>query len=412
MKSKTHSFICIEPYTHIEVVKDNILLYNQLTGFFYEESKKEVIDIVRRLNNDNKVTVAYLTENELNNKNIKDFISNLRKYYLGDLIQAEKMPIQVSPILKIENRYETKEEDQNILSNLLELSIYVNNYDANKYTTKFLHMNKQFCSNSSGESKNNLHFKDIVDLIQESKKGFLSKINILGGNIFEYIQYDELINYLNSLKQVKDYYLYYKDDIRTSKISMIESNSNSNIKLLIDFPIQEDKLIKVSKYFKEFRIALTAVFIIENEKDLKSADKLSVKYSFDSTQYNPYYNSSNLDFFKTHIFIDKEDIIGSKPTKNDLFTNQTINSHYFGKLIVSSNGDIYSNPNLPKIGIIKDSIYDIVFKSLRYKSSWMLLRQNVFPCNQCVYRLFCPPISNYEYNIGQNNLCTIKTFVN
>jgi len=95
-----------------------------------------------------------------------------------------------------------------------------------------------------------------------------------------------------------------------------------------------------------------------------------------------------------------------------LFTNQTINSHYFGKLIVSSNGDIYSNPNLPKIGIIKDSIYDIVFKSLRYKSSWMLLRQNVFPCNQCVYRLFCPPISNYEYNIGQNNLCTIKTFVN
>jgi len=208
MKSKTHSFICIEPYTHIEVVKDNILLYNQLTGFFYEESKKEVIDIVRRLNNDNKVTVAYLTENELNNKNIKDFISNLRKYYLGDLIQAEKMPIQVSPILKIENRYETKEEDQNILSNLLELSIYVNNYDANKYTTKFLHMNKQFCSNSSGESKNNLHFKDIVDLIQESKKGFLSKINILGGNIFEYIQYDELINYLNSLKQVKDYYLY------------------------------------------------------------------------------------------------------------------------------------------------------------------------------------------------------------
>ena len=40
--------------------------------------------------------------------------------------------------------------------------------------------------------------------------------------------------------------------------------------------------------------------------------------------------------------------------------------------------------------------------------SWWKLRTNIKPCNNCLYNLLCPPISNYEYVIGKYNLCNIK----
>ena len=404
--NKKDTFIYLEPYTHVETCEDNILIYNQITGFILQESRKEIIEIVKRLNKENKVCVAKVNSDELNNKYVKTFIQDLKKHYLGDIIRSDKLPVQVLPIPKIEYNYDNQVDCPNILSNLLELTFHLNSYNQDNYPNKFLNLYKQFYSNYSDRGGYNLPLYDIVNLVNECKKGALYKINILGGNVLEYENYKELVKYMNDINCTKDYYLYYKDNISILELKHVDQNSR--FKVLIDFPLEENCIKKILQCITELPNSVTIIYIVENENDLENAEDLSRKYSFSDVQFNPYYNGNNLDFFKKTVFIDNSDIIDSKPTKDELFRNQIINSHYLGKLTILNNGDIYSNPNSHKVGTIKDSIYEIVHKVLKCKSSWRLLRNDVEPCKCCSFRLFCPPISNYEYVIGQYNLCTIK----
>ena len=124
---------------------------------------------------------------------------------------------------------------------------------------------------------------------------------------------------------------------------------------------------------------------------------------------HPYYNKSNLSLFKNNVFITKQDIFEAKPTQNDIFVRQVLNPINFWKLFVKCNGNIYSNLNNPILGNINNvSIYDSVYKEMDKGKSWWKLRTNIKPCNNCLYNLLCPPISNYEYVIGKYNLCNIK----
>jgi hypothetical protein len=39
--------------------------------------------------------------------------------------------------------------------------------------------------------------------------------------------------------------------------------------------------------------------------------------------------------------------------------------------------------------------------------SWNLTRIKVKPCGDCLYRLFCPPIGNYELFMKRFNFCDV-----
>ncbi len=55
----------------------------------------------------------------------------------------------------------------------------------------------------------------------------------------------------------------------------------------------------------------------------------------------------------------------------------------------------------------KNSLYNIFYKEMNCGKSWLRARKNAIPCKNCVYNSICPPVSNYEYVIGRNNLCTM-----
>ena len=93
---------------------------------------------------------------------------------------------------------------------------------------------------------------------------------------------------------------------------------------------------------------------------------------------------------------------------NSILVNNKLNSFFFGRLLVLSNGDAYADVNLKKLGnIYKNSLYEIIFQEMKSGKSWRRLRKNFEPCNQCVYELLCPPITSYETLIKRNNLCKI-----
>lgn len=202
MKKNDNNYLYLEPYIHLEVCGNKILLYNILSGIIIEESEENIVKIFNRLKNKNKVIITKVFSRELYIRDVEFFINKLKELYIGDLISADQMPIQVSPLAKIEFDYDTL-YGPNILNNLLELNIYLNNYNTDLYSSKFVDVFKQFPTNYSGNENQDLPLNDILSFIKEGKKGCLSKINILGGNIFEYSHFEGLIIYLNSIVQKK-----------------------------------------------------------------------------------------------------------------------------------------------------------------------------------------------------------------
>lgn len=92
----------------------------------------------------------------------------------------------------------------------------------------------------------------------------------------------------------------------------------------------------------------------------------------------------------------------------DIFTHHAINSLYFGKLSIASDGSVYSNMLSPSLGNISShNIVEIICEEIKNKYSWFNVR-NRKPCNNCVFQWLCPPPSDYEIQIGKSNLCHVK----
>ena len=96
------------------------------------------------------------------------------------------------------------------------------------------------------------------------------------------------------------------------------------------------------------------------------------------------------------------------PSIEKIYARQMINSNYYGRLNIMSNGDVYANVNEKKIGNIKNnSLHKFANNEMIFGKSWRKTRDKIKPCNLCVYKFLCSPISNYEYIIDKNNLCKI-----
>lgn len=118
---------------------------------------------------------------------------------------------------------------------------------------------------------------------------------------------------------------------------------------------------------------------------------------------------ATLESYGKSWFIGKTDIKDARPTMKEIIERKNINRNYYGKLIIRSDGNIYSNINDTPIGNIRHSLpADVVLKEVKDGASWRLIRSSEKPCSDCLYSLLCPPISNYEVVIGRNNLCNIK----
>jgi len=150
-------------------------------------------------------------------------------------------------------------------------------------------------------------------------------------------------------------------------------------------------------------------FILHSEPHLESAVKIEETSGIQHVSFQPFYNGRNLGFLKKHVFMKKIDIMTSRPEMHDIFMRSALNPANFGKLTILTNGDVYANVNAPRLGRLgNDSVYRMVYREMDRGTSWRRSRLEVKPCNKCLYNLLCPPILNYEYVLGRNNLCQAR----
>ena len=421
MNKKTYWFF-LEPYVHISVKGQQVLLYNTLNGKILEyKNEPAITKTVKRVNSEKnlltiKVTSAYINSNP----EISKFIKDVRKYFMGDLIDtalSEGKPIQMKRILNIQKDVKRLKEDpsrsvgEDVMSYLKEISLYINNACDNDCSIcnnaykQFLYCRK--CN----RKENELDFRQLAAFLNDTKGSALSRVNVLGGDIFKYSKFEELVSLLNHIPTIKAYFFHYLNlENRGDYLKQINSNL-SYMSILIDFPIKEKKFAQSMELLYKSGHNLQITFVIQNREELEEAQRLTSLSKITNFIIQPFYNGRNLHFFKKNVFVNRSSIHEAKPTLKDIYLKKVLNPINFGKIVVSSNGSVHSNVNFPMLGKLGlNFLHEVVMREMYQGRSWRRLRSKIVPCKDCVFELLCPPLSNFEYVIGRNNLCNIKRY--
>ena len=410
MENKDYWFL-LKSHTYVAFQKEEILLYNTQNGNYITITNKDIISLVEEVYVPENLGVVHLKGELIRHEEFREIIMRLISLQIGELIDKEslqKKPIVLIPLLHLQKdveRLKGKKEisafiGKNTLSYLLELNIYINNTCLNKCT--YCHSyNKQFTCCTSSNVEKELPIQGIESLLKQIRHSGICRINILGGNIYQYAQLKKMVTMLESYKELLHVYIHYKNYVKNEHIHLLKHE------LIITFPIDETVFQKALCCLKE-KEDTTWNFVVENEAQYSDCEEIVTKYEIKDYFIFPHFTGSNLDFFRENIYVEEEDILGKTVQMREIFRNQKLNSNNFGKLHVFPDGTIKANVNSTVLGNIKtDSILNIIYKEMLENTSWRKVRDQE-PCDRCVCQYLCPPLSNYELTIGKTNLCHMK----
>ncbi len=381
MKKENYWF-WIEPYVYLSMIDNKALLYNTLDKNLIESNDRDVISLLNKTIDRNNGGVAYLGKEMLQKKSIVQFIELLRKYYMGDIMDAKfsnSKPIQLLPYCDLNyDRGIYKKQNfspySDILNKLLEIKFHLKSLSESE---KFLPILEAIPENIC-----------LVFSIQE--KGDIS---------------DNFLKFLDRYKSMKDFSFSY---INIPKINFNEI-SNIRIKITMEFPINKSIWMESKLIIENLHCDIEYIIDVRSEEEYDYFETFFYENHIDKYQIRPKYTGENMDFFKKCVFLDKEDILSSDLSIKDIIANQAINIYDFGKINIFENGDVYANIHHPKLGnIFEDTIYELVQKEVDEGCSWFRIRDQ-YPCNKCLYQWLCPSPSDYEILLNRPNLCNICT---
>ena len=403
-----YSFVCINQ------IDSKILFYNTLDqSHFILILNKGLRKVINMLTSENAcVEIPFELYKD---KEFRNFISNIENKNMGffEKISYFKEKPFSPPICDLSNQnneINIFNRPKYILNNLREVTIYLNNSSTTKYSNNKAASEayKQFdYTRINNDNKNELDVKRVLTFIELLPQ--LITFNILGGNILQFRYISKLLDNLLKYKNRIVLHIHYQDLSKINDNYIIELLKNFNINILVDFPLNIEELQKNLLKLKSTNYKL--VFLVENNIDFEKSENFIDNLNISSYNQVPFFNGRNLTFFRRNVFITKYDIFQVKYSIVELLINRISNPTYFGKLILNSDGNLYSSFYSEPLDTLDCFIKNkeiIINKLIIDKSSdWILNKPQISPCNKCIYNFLCTQLSNYEKVIGKNNLCTL-----
>jgi len=413
----------IEPYVHVNIKNNDILLYNTLDGqqLVYENSPA-IAALLRRMMSPQNLN-AIIEENTIQeDENLHEFLETGRNKQLIDWYcyskedSSHKKPVSMPALLNFHRDREKMARDperdrgQDIINYLHKLDIYINCYRYNQYNSPlFKEGYKQFLFPYSLEEYNELKLAGIQRLLEQVKEIGLCRITVLGGNIFQYKELEDLVDFLAQLPLKKELGVFYKD-ITADNLERVdwETLKDISLKIFVEPQFEKNQLVDCIELLKEFNILSNVQFTIRSEADANGLDEAIDLLDPGQLSVKPFYNGKNYNFFKENIFIEKPDLSDPVVSKKEIYARSVMNPNAFGHITVLSSGVVYSNINEEPIGTIDMNVKQLLLNELTEGRGWFRLRKDLVPCGSCIYQQICPPISNYEYALSRDNLCWIQ----
>ncbi|MDP3444683.1 MAG: hypothetical protein Q8T08_17645, partial [Ignavibacteria bacterium] len=185
----------------------------------------------------------------------------------------------------------------------------------------------------------------------------------------------------------------------------LEKDETSIIRISVHCDdITETKLINQINCLEKYNSKILWSFVVSSERELELCYSVLEKCKSIQNEIKPFFNKENEEFIREFVFIDNEDIEEINPSKRQIFANQVLNKNYFGKIAIQADGQVFDNVNFDTIGSIGDCLEDIVHKIIIEGKSWRWIRCNDI-CDNCLYKLICPPPSNLELVMKSKTIC-------
>lgn len=396
-------FIYIEPYVYVNKVEDKMMYYNTLNNDFLVVNKRD-IDINYLPDNKNRSLIV----NQEKFEEIKQVVDKLRGKYILDFFDerhCNNLPYITAPEINFStgvsfHNFIESRTYHDAISQVYELSLYINSKCGNdcKYCRRIY---KQFNYCTKDNTNSILNLKTIKNILNCFDKTNITNINLLGGNIFLHPQISDIIKLLNKKEYSYSIIIHY---LNLEYLYPYLNEIDGKIEVLITSDTEEYVL---KKLIDSNNKTINFNFILSDESEYKKSEEFGNKMDKQLT-YTPFYNGENLSFFKQYIFLDESDIKNISITYKDILINELINKNHYGKLIVGSNGDVRGGINDKPIGnIYKTELSKMIKDKFVNLKSWFIKRKEADHCKHCTYNAICPPISNYEENIGRNNICNL-----
>lgn len=409
-------WLLLESYVFIWKDESNVLVYNTFSakGEVFKATS-EISTIVSNLQDENNLYCISITDVELGNSSVKDFVESLRRSFSGDLIDKSlfpQKPVVVIPESNIADKLSREQElsynphvfGENILKNLTDITIML---------TGICECNCKRCHHNYKQTlccyrnEHVLSIEKIETILNRISYSSVFDINFIGGNIFSYPFFKDLLSLLSKYHFRKSFYINYCSLTNSvqEKILSLGAIPYSHLKIIVD--CSEVQIENFEPQSTCLDVDVEYVFLVSDvktyERCMQKIEKNGIK-----NRIIPIYTEENIDFFYNYIYLNKEDILSTPWKKHQIFSNQNVNTNDFGKLLVESNGEIYTNVHYAPVGKWDDEIKELVYNQLKEESPWLRTRSKSSPCNECLFCDICPPPSNYELVIGKSNLCHIK----
>ena len=399
-------WLSLHQNTFLWIKGDNVCVYNSsnhrcVRWLLHGETIKRIIDTL--LQSDNLYR-ASISEEQISNLHIKEWVDDLLEMKCADFIEDDGRnycPVSFKPELIIRDtidyyrqNYEIS-NDVDIMNNLHHLIIHLNGskYGNDSYA-------KQVIFPTLEQSV--LGYTDIVTFIESyGHPDFLAGISLVGC-IAQYEDFSRLMSFLKKLNFSITIYCTEKDFYENSNFVKEQVTDEDIVLRLI---ISDYELVNSS--FLESISLINNIyydFIVPSEDEYETVESLVSFCQLDHYSIIPIYNGKNISFFEDDIYTTEDDISSLKLSKQEVFAHQAINTHFFGRLTILSNGEVFADTTKPVIGNIGEGLYPLVCREMMTGNAWFRIRDQK-PCCDCVYQFLCPSPSHYEAVIGKFNLC-------
>lgn len=406
---KKYWFI-VETYVFLWKKEDHILVYNSISGKGYiYKCSPDLLSFIDQLMLPENLYCSQVDEELLRRKSIGEFVISMQSNFCGSLFDVDEFPqkpIVAVPDVNIGEDIEGVDNSVfggNVLRNLTDVFICLTG-KCNKNCPDCNLIYKQMCwCHKSNES---LAFEKLEAILKKLEYLNVFELHFTGGNMFLYPYWRELLIKLNEISYKKSFYVHYSQ-LRgyDEDIDHILNLENSVIRILVDFAdFDVENLLLISKSRGPFEYLFKITSWNEYNEACDIIERLCL-----NAKIIPFYNVGNYSFFEDNVFLNMQDILSAKWTKNEIFANQKLNTNDFGKIRILENGFVYANLNFAPIGKWHDDYREIIYNELKRGTSWRRTRDSLPVCKECLCKYLCPSPSNYELAIGKSNLCHVKS---
>lgn len=400
-------WLYLEPYTFFNFNGKSALLFNELNNAYleYENIEDEVfLYLCEQLSNNENNYCIPIEKKYLTNFFFNEFIRDLKRTYSGDFVYASSLgkPFITKPQIFVNNSIEYLKRDSFFSIGyksklyLVELTIHTGSYELkNKCKGVFSNYNKTL-----NKSTINKIFDKLSHEVFEYRN--LRSINLI---CYPNTEMLSLIDFIKNVSSHFDTTIH----MELSHYLVLDKRihyDNLKYNLYIDSKMEMNQLLNKSFLLNE-NISL-CIFV--NDEELLSIALTLCDSLHNHIEIIPQY-INNIEFFNKNVFLSKDDIFNNQSlTIHKILTNGLLNRIYWGKLVVNSNGNICPHNSIisSNLNIIHNSLDEAILDELNGSMTWFLKRNDVKPCKDCLYCLLCPPISEYELELGRFNLCNIN----